>query len=359
MECKDLYKNIPLVTTLVGVIDIPGILLNGFSVICIIQIIMHNSEANSTGNMFKYLLVKSFCEFALFAIDVFYLRYDCASCGMANTLAGEIWNNYFASFIEICLMYVSSMLEVVVSLDCYLSIRNRWKFMRTKTMFYVMTIGSIAFSVIYHIYYLYGWVVVEVNVRRVLNETTANGTSLTYYEYQYFKTASTSFAKTDVLKFFSLFHTIFRDVIILFLILVLNVLILIEMRRVTKFRLMLAQDHSDDDHHVKKNHSVLTALRAERKRCIMVLLTGLVYGCGHVGNAVTNAHWHFFRTNLHVWYCLQFAANQLLMFSYAIPFILYYFFNSQFKRFANQSILLLLYPITVTLKRAKAISSRK
>jgi hypothetical protein len=127
MDCTNLYDSYPLTASTTALVDIPGIILSAFSVVCILKMLINQSVAS--GNMFKYLLVKSTAEFCLFVIDIFYLGYDCKSCGIANTFAGEIWNNYFASYTEICLMYVSSLMEVIMTFDCYLSLKNRWQFL--------------------------------------------------------------------------------------------------------------------------------------------------------------------------------------------------------------------------------------
>jgi hypothetical protein len=362
MDCTNLYDSYALTASMTAIVDIPGVVLNGFCVICILQMLLHKADASTTGNMFKYLLVKSIAEFCLFVIDVFYLRYDCKSCGMANTLAGEIWNNYFATYTEICLMYVSSLMEVIMTLDCYLSISKRWKFLLKEKMFYVIISSAIVFSFLYHTYYLFGWVVVGVDMSRAVNETSANGTTTFVFEYQIFKTVRTSFAKSSLLKFLSVFRTMLRDVVLLLIILVLNMLILIEMRRVTVAKRRLVQN-SAHPHvtaestpsvaKVPESHLVLTALQAQRKRCMMVLVTGMVYSFGHVGMAVVNMQGHFFPDNSTIWFCLQFAANQLLKTSYAIPFFSYYFFNNQFNKYANQYIQFALHLIILIFSRTK------
>jgi hypothetical protein len=344
MDCTNLYDSYALTATLTSMIDIPGFLLNGFSVLCILKILRKQSE--STGNMFKYLFVKSISEFLLFAIDILYLVYDCKSCGMANSLAGEIWNLYFATYTEICLMYVSSLMEVIMTLDCYLSITKRWKFLLKEKMFYVIISSAIAFSVLYHTYYIFGRIVAEVDISRSMNETSVNGTTAFFVEY---KIAKTSFGKSRVFKFLSSFRTILRDIALLIVTIVLNTLILIEMRSVTlaKRRLILnssTPSHATDESDTSvvkappQSHLVSTAVQAERKRCIMVLVTGLVYGFGHVGQAVVNLQGNFFTHGSTVWLCLQFLATHLLKTSYAISFFSYYFFNNQFKKYANQYI---------------------
>jgi hypothetical protein len=149
---------------------------------------------------------------------------------MANTLAGEIWNNYFSSFIEICLFYVSSIMEIAVTLDCYLSIitASRFKFLLSKTSFYAIVSGSVVFSIVLHIYYLLGFEVVGVQTSL---QTRANVT----FDYEKFYTVKTSFGRTDTYKVFSLIHSVIRDFIILLIILVLNVFILGEMRAFIPF----------------------------------------------------------------------------------------------------------------------------
>jgi hypothetical protein len=344
-----------------------------------VQIVVRNEQARHT-NMFKYLLVKSASEFAIFIIDVFFLRYFCATCGMANTLAGEIWNNYFSSFIEICLFYVSSLMEIAVTMDCYLSIitASRFKFLLSKTSFYAIVSGSVVFNILFHVYYLLGYAVVGAQVSL---QTTANVT----FEYEKFYTVKTSFGRTDTYKVFSFSHSVFRDFIILLIILLLNALILAEMRAFTKRRILLTGGVATHVAHTaltvdntsvggvtshsartpstvastgQVSGSVLVAQRAQNRRCVLILLTGLMYGLGHIGQVVTNFHTKYaYNASYDAWFCVYFVAIRLLNLSYAVNFFLYYFFNTQFKKYANETIALIAFPVRVFFSKSQGHSN--
>jgi hypothetical protein len=356
MDCTTLYNSLIVKMITIGITDFLGIVLNLFNVVCFVQIVVKVENTN----MFKYLLVKSASEFAIFIIDVFFIRYYCVACSMANTLAGEIWNNYFSSFIEICLFYVSSIMEIAVTLDCYLTIitASRFKFLLSKTSFYVIVSGSVLFSTIFHVYFLLGYSVVSVKVSL---QTIANVTS----EYEKFYTVKTTFGQTDTFKVFSLIHSILRDVVMLFVILLLNVLVLKELKAFTKRRMFLTGDvgaTSYGEHTAVTltttgpvNQSVLVAQRAETRKCVMILLTGLMFGLGHIGQAVANFQSKFaYNASYDAWFCVYFVAIRLFNLSYAVNFFLYYFFNAQFKKYANETIAFIVYPVKGFLDKSKA-----
>lgn len=79
-------------------VDIPGLVLNLFALICLVQIV-YDQKKNSTraSQTFKYLVVKTFADFAIFAIHVFDIRYQYSS-QMQKSLAGIVWNLYFNNF---------------------------------------------------------------------------------------------------------------------------------------------------------------------------------------------------------------------------------------------------------------------
>jgi hypothetical protein len=77
-------------------------------------------------------------------------------------------------------------------------------------MFYVLSCAAIAFSVLYHIFYIYGNNVVAVS--RVVNDTTVNGTSMVVFEYNVVRT---SFSRSITYKILAVFRTMFRDTILL------------------------------------------------------------------------------------------------------------------------------------------------
>jgi hypothetical protein len=188
-------------------------------------------------------------------------------------------------------------------------------------------------------------------------QTSANVT----FDYEKFYTVKTDFGRTDTYKVFSFIHSILRDVVMLFVIIILNMLVLKELKAFTNRRKFLTGAPPAQPSRVPSNfdqtsvtltttgpvnQSVLVAQRAEKRKCVMILFTGLMYGLGHVGQAVANFHSKFaYNASYDAWFCVYFVAIKLLNLSYAINFFLYYFFNAQFKKYANETMTLIAFPV--------------
>jgi hypothetical protein len=87
------------------------------------------------------------------------------------------------------------------------------------------------------------------------------------------------------------------------------------------------------------SRSVMAAQKAEDKRSIMIVLTGVNYIAGHLLKIVYIIKINFLPHDQNQeWGCVSFAALILLSISYSTPLFFYYFFNTQFYKFANNNI---------------------
>jgi hypothetical protein len=104
-----------------GLIDPPGMILNGLCVICFAQILWNRSDESSTAsnktNMFKFLFVKAVCDFTLQTVDIFALLNLCGTqCHLYATPFYPIWQAYFYWGIEFTLTTMSPLMEVAATL---------------------------------------------------------------------------------------------------------------------------------------------------------------------------------------------------------------------------------------------------
>jgi hypothetical protein len=145
----------------------------------------------------------------------------------------------------------------------------------------------------------------------------------------------------------------------LIVILLLNMLILRELKAFTKRRILLTGATSHTATTLASvapvSESVLIGQRAEKRRCRLILFTGLMYVLGHAVQAISNFQSSFFYNESYdAWFCVYFVASTLLNLSYAVNFFLYYFFNTQFKKYANETIALLSFPVRGFLGKSQA-----
>jgi hypothetical protein len=87
------------------------------------------------------------------------------------------------------------------------------------------------------------------------------------------------------------------------------------------------------------SRSVQNAQKAQQKKNIMILLTGLNYSVFRVGYAITLIQRFFFpKASSDSWNCFNLVAYWLALVSSIDPFFFYYFFNSHFKKFAHDNL---------------------
>jgi hypothetical protein len=105
--------DIDLNPAMTPIMDTSGIVLNFACVICIGQILWHKSESSvsTTSNMFKYLFVKSACDFVFFFNDIFLYRFYCNGCNLFGTRAGVDWFIYLYIGMGPVLIQMSGLLE--------------------------------------------------------------------------------------------------------------------------------------------------------------------------------------------------------------------------------------------------------
>jgi hypothetical protein len=138
-------------------------------------------------------------------------------------------------------------------------------------------------------------------------------------------------------------------VLVAIALIVINLLILAQMRRMTQRRVSLASHCSATD------TSVIFAMKAERKRSILIVLTGVNYIGGHTLFVVFQIFFYFFINQNDPWYCVKYASTTLLLTAYASPFFFYYFFNTQFFKYANRNLQFMFFPVWRVMELVKGI----
>jgi hypothetical protein len=156
------------------------------------------------------------------------------------------------------------------------------------------------------------------------NVTTYITQNYTYYTYEY-----PFLISTEVNGVWETVYYFVRDLVILIAILVLNILILRVISQMVKTRRALFRNDGGAE-----NATVKATRMAEKRKMIMILLTGVNFCAGHVISFVFRVVVIFvpFEDSTSYFMCLFFLTDLFLNLSFATAFLFYYFFNKRFEK---------------------------
>lgn len=334
------------------VMNLPSMVLGILTIICLIQVIRgtkHDPHANKS-NLFKYLLVGQVAELITFMFDIFFIRVILVP-SMIETRAGLVWYWYLNFYGEQSLLYVSSIMEIAATLDCLISVRgatSRFKWLLSQLTFGIVVVVAVVFSFLFNSFIMFQGYIVPNPVNRTIGDSNETH-QLTLYRMQYtpFRTSALSLDLLGV-------QALLRDIAFPAIIITLNLIILIEMKKITQ-RKMAVMGSSGKS---MKRNSLTIAMQAEKKKCAMIVATGINYAVGHCMFAAFNtatATGAIFSSMS--WNCVYMIGYVLLFISYGDSFIFYYIFNSQFRKYAIGNFWLVVKPITSLFSIQKLVSS--
>lgn len=330
MDCYTFVNSPPVYIVFTILFDAPAITMNLMTVVCLLQIIWQKQDQSTQmSHMFKYLLVKAMIDTTIVCTHVFDLRYNTSS-QMRTSLAGNIWFVYLNVYVESSLWYASALMEIAATLDCLVLINKQFKWLISRIAFYLIVTFSILFSFAFHAYQFY-----QHYIGRIEYNNTVNGT--TYQVVEYYP-ATTLFETTELSFNLMLTESIVRDVLFPAILLILNGLILLRLKKVTYKRVDMQRSTLDSQQ--TQARMVQTAMNAERKKGKMIIAIGINYILGHMIYAAYQiAESLGVDPNVETqWLCVFIVGQQIILISFGTSFIIYYLFNSQFNRFANQNI---------------------
>ena len=291
---------------LLPVISAVGVVSNLFSTIVFYQII---KMVKMNGRMFNYLFLKSINDLLQFIFQIFSPVYYCVQCEASRSYASIVWYIGFFYYAECVVELISGWLEVLATLDCLVVITKKAKFVNSK----FFAICAISFLHIYApLFYLF-WLFSLDIVRDTSVATTVSYTSQV-----------TPFFYTNFVKYMRYLHSIVRDFVIFIILVILNFFILIFLKKNTLRKKDL----------LKGGHQTVSAEKAEKNNELMIMLIGINYLIGHFGSIL---YYVPFPASPQFWNC--FYDFNLIPFyiSYIVNNLMYYFFNKNFRKYANQN----------------------
>jgi hypothetical protein len=130
-----------IVENVLRVIFCFGIVTNVICIIIFLIIIVQKKNRKNFDFIFKYLLIKSINDLALLSIDliesIFYPITIQEDSSVHVDKFYLIWKSYFIYFINSILMTSSGLLDILVTLNVYLFITKKIKWLRNRKYFYL------------------------------------------------------------------------------------------------------------------------------------------------------------------------------------------------------------------------------
>lgn len=327
-----------------------GILFSLFSLLVFLQIILIKRPRT---NMFAYFLVATLSDLLNHTIAFIGKMMMCSTCASwfpltrAGILFAKIYDYLPAAFNDI-----TAFTQVAATIDCYISIKNKFPALQSRLAFYLVTLFIVVYSFAYEInlWLKYDIVVVE---RTVVFNSTFN------YTRQAASYPRTRFGSTIWPMIMYVYSSGMRDLVCFVVLLLFNLLILYEMRSSTRRKKQLNQRHHDIAlnsinaatsiaavvlMHASTNSRLYKASKAESRRAIMVVVSGVNYFLGHTGYfpMVIGFSLNGFSP---FWLCFVYVEVFLFYLSNVTCYIAFYFSNKLFRQYTNQNIKFLFYPL--------------
>jgi hypothetical protein len=277
-------------------------------------------QQQQKGQMFKYFFVSSIVEAIFFIIgspDADYYKDDKLA---EESFAWNVWYIYFYTYTYLSLVTTSNYMELAATFDCYIVIKNKFKFMHTKKCFNIILTTIIVSSFIIHFSYLLSYVI-RVEYISNNNGTTDNATTI-HYEYH------RSFMNRDILPSiirYDVFISVVREALPLVLLVLVNILIFKTLRQV-----MIKKREIQN----RNNDTSIT--NVELNKLKMIIAICLDYYVLRTPMAL----YYILYINVEsvIWNCLYFYGYAFYILSYSLKFFIYYFFNKKFKQYTNLSL---------------------
>jgi hypothetical protein len=248
-------------------------------------------------------------------------------------------------------------MDVAATLDCYLNIVGKWRWFATARAFWITLAGALVLSCCLVFYWLACFHIDHVVLLRPLPLTAVGNFSSAsdFYNYTYYFLAFNKPVATnaEVYRSGAFANAVFRELISSLALLVLNGLILNQLKVVRGRKQALGGGSGKD----QETQAVKSARVAERKRTHMILALSFVNIClklPSIINYILGRIWGGLNTG--TWRCFSYAVNHMEIIAYGIPFLFYYFYNTQFQKYTNR---ILVVPLRLVPGFSKAIENNK
>ncbi len=288
-----------------SMISVLGVFTNLLCFIVFSKIIQHE---HIVGNMFKYLLVKAFCDCANCFGNIFIILYNCEWCGTAHTYWIQLYYIWIYNYTESITNLCSSMFEIAATFDCLITINNKWPVFQTKKCFYIVSLVIFLYCISFYVY-------IPLNGTIIEDYTFLNASNYTNKVRFTVKWSQTDFYEVDV---------IIRDAVVLVALIVLNVLIFISIKRAAANKRRIS------------GRDNVQAQKASQRKAKMIEAMTCCFFWGHVTFFFYNLLYNSLSSVYSFFDCLNYLSYVPIEASYAFSIVLYYHFNKACKRYFLQ-----------------------
>jgi hypothetical protein len=276
-----------------NVLNTIGIVTNSICIF-IFAVILKKERQNS--NMFRYFFVKTVNDL-VYIITLQFTWLDlCSNCPITFNYIFNLFKIFFYWYVSEVTMLTSGLLELAATLDCYNLLSNKSEYLKTKKAFYVAVISIFVFCSSFLCFFILRWEIIH--------------NSLGY-----------TFKKKDDHIYSVLFYIniIIRDYIVLLMLMILNILVLYQMKRSTRLRKFITNNIA----------SVLVkqAQKAENNKVKMILAVGSSFFLLHFLDNLEK----FFKIS-EKFKCFDIVAVMMYNITYYNSIIFYMLFNNTFRK---------------------------
>lgn len=316
---------ISLVTTL-------GMVFNVLGILAIAQILRIKKPKS---NMFRYFLVVNLADMLnnMLVCVGSIATWACLSCLYVTTPGGQLYFKLL-SYLPASFSDIVALMQLAATVDCYLSMVKQYKMCQSRVLFYVLAAISTVYALVIESNMFFKYDFIQKNVTDVQNSTLNQSQIVTITSIEY-----STYGASLAAKFLLYSTSIIRDAICLVILIVLNVLIYVKIRRalvdyVSRSGRAKVEVDCIRRSSVNSNNTsllrILTALKAEKKRAIVVLFTGINYLVGHAAMVV-----FLFAGMDGLWICLIYLSIFVLYLSKLSSFFVFYLSSRVFRKCVN------------------------
>ena len=282
-----------------------GALVNFFSALICLQIIVMKYEHRSYGHIYKFLFIKSLDDFILFSSQAFSFTFYCAECINNHSRAHVVWSIYFEHYIESIFEFCSAYMQVLVTLDCLLTIKNICPFSKSKWYPCILIGVFHLYAAIFYLFWVFSFKMVE-----------ENGTYDIDYE---------PFYHTAVDKGLRILSAIQKNLVPFLIMLCLIPCMLKLLNDIYKIKVFVINGSSK---------STTINKKIKKKFILLILLVGILDIIGRMPEII----FYVIDSRNGFWVCFNEVSKFFYAFSCLGDTFLYYFFNQKFKNTVKQNV---------------------
>jgi hypothetical protein len=278
---------------------------------CIITLRRICGKLKSNSQMYGYLLIKSICDFMYFTTALFETIYFSLSDHLKHAYFFQLCFKYIFHYFDSAIMLSSVYFEVLGTIDCFLSIQNKYKLFLTKKAFY-----SSSFLCLFSIFIFYS---AKFHVYRIVPFDVNSAITFNASRVHFYKTIKTDLYFNYFYKTIASISSFLRDILGTFLLILFNIFIFLDLKQMTAKKKDL-----------RCSLAILKSIKAHEKKVKMIYFSAINSLLLHSPTILLDFYLKYQKTNFAAYY--DSVSYNILMLSYVTPFIIYISFNKIFRK---------------------------